>query len=155
VGRVLQDATLFQDLTIREAVSLAAPHRPADVDGALEAVGLAAWSGARCQDVPTGTRRLVELACAIAGRPRLLLLDEPAAGLSSGEVAALGPLIAALRGVTGATVVLVEHDVGLVAGVADRLLCLEAGRVLAVGPPGDVLADPAVRASFLGGRPLG
>jgi len=162
VGRVMQDARLYDDLTLTEAVLLAVRgsdgqehtvdrrHRAGETIGLL---GLDPWADVACQRLSTGTRRLAELACAIAGRPAILLLDEPTAGLAQAEAEAVGPLIARLRGQFGVTIVLVEHDVPLVLSVADRLVCLGAGRVLAEGAPDSVMADPDVVASFLGGDP--
>jgi len=157
LGRVLQDARLFDDLTLAETVLLATPGparlRPSRAADALELLGLTPWSDQPCQRLSTGTRRLAELACVVVRRPSLLLLDEPTAGLAQRESEAFGPLLGALREELGATVVLVEHDVPLVVSVADRLVCLGAGQVLASGSADTVLADPGVVASFLGGDP--
>jgi ABC-type branched-subunit amino acid transport system ATPase component len=89
-------------------------------------------------------RRVVDLACAIALRPRLLLLDEPSAGLASAEAAALGPRLAWVRETTGAGIAMVEHDLALAWAVADRIVVLEGGRVAAEGRPEEVAAHPAV-----------
>jgi hypothetical protein len=92
---------------------------------------------------------VTELACALAADPVVLLLDEPTAGVAQREAGALGELILGLRDDTGAAFVVIEHDVPLVASVADRVACLHVGRVIAHGPTGDVLADPAVLAAYL------
>jgi branched-chain amino acid transport system ATP-binding protein len=99
--------------------------------------------------LPVGQARAVELARAIAEPPRLLLLDEPTSGLAAAEVERFAGLIAAQRA-EGTTVVLVEHDVGFVMGLCDRVVVLDLGRVLADGPPAQVQADAAVRAAYLG-----
>ena len=151
VGRVLQDARLFDDLTLGEAVRAAAPRDPAAVAEALALLGLTSLAQTPCQHLSTGLRRLGELACAVVRRPSLLLLDEPTAGLAQRETEAFGPLLGALAAELGATVVLVEHDVPLVVSLAPRIVCLGAGRVIADGSPNQVLSDPAVVASFLGG----
>lgn len=151
VGRVLQDARLFDDLTLAEAVAVGAPGEPGAVADALSLLGLASLASTPCQELSTGLRRLGELACAIVRRPSVLLLDEPTAGLAQREAEALAPLLRSLAGELGCTVVLVEHDVPLVTAVAARMVCLGAGRIIADGPPETVLLDPAVVASFLGG----
>ena len=151
VGRVLQDARLFDDLTLEEAVRAASPRDQAAVAEALALLGLTSLAQTPCQHLSTGLRRLGELACAVVRRPSLLLLDEPTAGLAQRETEAFGPLLGALAAELGATVVLVEHDVPLVVSLAPRIVCLGAGRVIADGPPDQVLSDPAVVASFLGG----
>jgi ABC-type branched-subunit amino acid transport system ATPase component len=168
IGRVMQDARLFDDLTVAEAVLLAAgatgPGRGRKIrgwtgdqrrqtDATIALLGLESWAAVPCQHLSTGTRRVAELACAIVGGPSLLLLDEPTAGLAQPEAEAFGPLIGLLREELGLTVVLVEHDVALVRSLADRMVCLGAGRVLADGPPDDVVTDPKVVASFLGADP--
>lgn len=151
VGRVLQDARLFDDLTLEEAVRAASPRDPGAVADALGLLGLTSLAQTPCQYLSTGVRRLGELACALARRPSLLLLDEPTAGLAQRETEAFGPLLRALAADMGATVVLVEHDVPLVVSLAPRIVCLGAGRVIADGSADRVLHDPAVVASFLGG----
>ncbi|MBA3303749.1 MAG: ABC transporter, partial [Acidimicrobiia bacterium] len=100
----------------------------------------------------TGTRRVVDLACLLAHEPDVVLLDEPAAGIAQREVEALAPLLRRLRDEAGASLVVIEHDVPLVEAVADRIIALDQGRVLADGPPGEVLAHPDVVASYLGTR---
>jgi ABC-type branched-subunit amino acid transport system ATPase component len=157
VGRVLQDARLFDNLTLREAVLAAAPgpagRRAGPAGEALALLGLERFADVECQRLSTGTRRLGELACAIVGRPSILLLDEPTAGLAQREAEAFGPFLARLQESLGVSVVLVEHDVPLVMSVADRLVCLGAGLVLAAGAPAEVVAHPDVVASFLGTDP--
>lgn len=116
----------------------------------LATVGLAARAHERAALLPHGQQRLVEIARALLGRPRLLLLDEPAAGLSLGELDELGALMRAIRG-TGITLVMVEHHIELVADIADTVTVLDRGRVLAEGTPQQVFADPAVIAAYTGG----
>jgi ABC-type branched-subunit amino acid transport system ATPase component len=154
LGRVLQDARLFEDLSLREAVLVGTPGRGrgrrAQADAIIELLGLESAADLPCQQLSMGMRRLAELACAVSAGPSLLLLDEPTAGLAQPEAEAFGPLLGRLGGELGTTVVLVEHDVALVASVADHLVCLDAGQVVAAGAVGDVLADERVIASFLG-----
>ena len=155
IGRVLQDARLFDDLALAEAVMVGASAADGDRERraaeALDLLGLRPYADVPCQRLSTGTRRLAELASAIAGDPSLLLLDEPTAGLAQREAEALAPLLSRLRAELGITVVLVEHDVPLVLSVADTLVCLGAGRVIASGPGDDVVRHPDVVRSFLGG----
>lgn len=101
-------------------------------------------------DLPYGTQKLIELARALMAQPKILLADEPAAGLSHGEVAAFGKLLAELRVELGLTLVLVEHHMGLVNALCDRIAVMESGRIIATGTPSDIAADPVVRAAYLG-----
>ncbi len=100
--------------------------------------------------LPYGLMKRVEIARALAARPRLLLLDEPAAGLNDTETMALRDLIARIRA-TGVTILLVEHHMPLVMSVADRLLVLDYGSILAEGSPAEIQANPRVIAAYLGG----
>ena len=109
----------------------------------------AARSTRRPQDLPHVDRRLVEIARALATRPKVLLLDEPAAGLMRADKAALGAVLRRLAG-AGLAVILVEHDMALVMGVSDHVVVLDAGRPIAAGPPEAVRHDPKVKEAYLG-----
>jgi ABC-type branched-subunit amino acid transport system ATPase component/ABC-type branched-subunit amino acid transport system permease subunit len=173
LGRVFQDARLFPTLTVRETLAVAlerhvdvrdpiacllplkatrASERAVDarVDELLDTLTLALFADSFVSELSTGTRRLVELACVLAHQPRVLLLDEPTSGVAQREGEAMAGLLTDLRDQTGATLVIVEHDVPLVAGIADRLVCLHLGSVIADGPPGEVLQSPEVITSYLG-----
>jgi branched-chain amino acid transport system ATP-binding protein len=117
---------------------------------ALELCDLADRADQPASALPYGLMKRVEIARALAARPRLLLLDEPAAGLNDTETLALRELIARIRA-SGVTVLLVEHNMALVMGVSDRLLVLDYGSVLAEGTPVEIQADPRVIAAYLGG----
>ncbi|MBB6344769.1 ABC transporter ATP-binding protein [Nonomuraea muscovyensis] len=112
----------------------------------LELCGLSGLRDVHAAALPVGRRRLVELARALADRPRLLLLDEPTSGLDAEQTARLREVVAALD----TTVLLVEHDMGFVMRACDRLVVLDLGRVIASGTPDEVRGDPVVRAAYLG-----
>jgi ABC-type branched-subunit amino acid transport system ATPase component/ABC-type branched-subunit amino acid transport system permease subunit len=173
LGRSFQDARLFPSLTVDETIAAAlerwvevgdplstALRLPNAYDSELavrrrvhelvELLGLGPYRWLFVGELSTGTRRVVDLACLVAHRPSVVLLDEPAAGIAQREVEQLGPLIRRIRDETNASVVVVEHDIPLVEQVADRLVAMDRGRVLASGRPSEVLADPAVVSSYLG-----
>jgi branched-chain amino acid transport system ATP-binding protein len=167
LARTFQSLELFDDLTVHENCQIATLptgvrpllrdllRRPgptsSDVEWALDLFDLGEVAERRPDELSLGHRKLVAVARALAARPRLLLLDEPAAGLDSDESAVLG---AHLRAVVneGVTVVLVDHDMGLVLGVCDRVTVLDFGRVLATGSAEQIRSDTAVIDAYLGAR---
>ena len=118
----------------------------------LAFVGLEAEANRPVAGLSFGSQKRVELARALAGSPKLLLLDEPAGGLNHAEVAELGGLIAAIRDRLGMTVLLVEHHMSFVMGVSEKVVALDFGRVIAQGAPAEVQADAAVIRAYLGER---
>ena len=120
------------------------------VDELIESMGLGRYRDAFVSELSTGTRRVVELACALAHEPSVLLLDEPSSGIAQRETEALGDLLLQVREQTGAAFVIIEHDVPLVSSISDRLLCMHLGGIIAAGAPGAVLSDPGVISSYLG-----
>ncbi|PWI41807.1 branched-chain amino acid ABC transporter permease/ATP-binding protein [Streptomyces sp. ICBB 8177] len=155
VGRTFQQVAVFSGLTVADNVRVGAEHGPATgpakraavTDAALRLLGLGAVRDRDAADLPTGALRGVELGRALAARPRVLLLDEPAAGLDEAEVASLARVLRALAA-DGTAVLLVEHDLDLVADLADVVHVMASGRVVASGPAAAVLADPRVRGAF-------
>ncbi|MEY2451686.1 MAG: branched-chain amino acid transport system ATP-binding protein [Acidimicrobiaceae bacterium] len=160
LSRTFQRLELFTLLSVRSNIRVAAdiyrghqrdrtvnPDRVADE--IIERVGLTAVADVRADQLPTGQARLVELGRALAGRPKVLLLDEPASGQSEAETDAFAGLLGELAA-EGLTVVLVEHDVHLVFRVCSTVHVLDFGEILAVGTPSEIQHDPRVIAAYLG-----
>jgi branched-chain amino acid transport system permease protein len=173
IGRTFQDARLWPSLTVREALAVSLDRHTEvrdplacvlrgmsvveserDVRGRVEELlersGLAGYRDAFVSELSTGTRRILELACALGHDPELLFLDEPTAGVAERESEVLGELLLDLRDRQGVTLVVVEHNIPVVSKISDRLVCLDLGRVLASGSPKSVLSDDAVLESYLG-----
>jgi len=122
----------------------------AEIGEMLEFAGLAARQDELAGNLAFGEQRRLELARALAARPKLLLLDEPAAGMNAEEIGQLRERILKLRG-RGVTILLVEHVMELVMGVTDRIAVLNFGQKIAEGTPAEIQADSAVRKAYLGG----
>jgi branched-chain amino acid transport system ATP-binding protein len=121
----------------------------------LDELGLAAQAQVQIRDLPYGTQKLVELARAMALQPRLMLLDEPAAGMNNREIEALGRTLKDLQARTGATLLLIEHSMPLVMSISDRITVMHNGRFLAEGTPREIERHPAVVEAYLGGGKSG
>ena len=174
LGRTFQAATLYPELTVRETRAarargpptrtsfwgtaraacrpLAAPSAPSAAEAAelIDFLGLGRYADRYIAELSTGTRRIVELATVLAVGPRVICLDEPTAGVAQREAEAFGPLITRVQAELDATLIIVEHDLPMVMSISDRVYCLEAGRVIAEGPPDEVRNDPRVVGSYLG-----
>jgi ABC-type branched-subunit amino acid transport system ATPase component/ABC-type branched-subunit amino acid transport system permease subunit len=172
LGRTFQAATLFPDLTVRETVQVALEaqeptrfvtaalpspfgraHEQRQAHAADELIGflgLGGYANSFVGELSTGTRRIVELCCLVAGGNRLLCLDEPTAGVAQREAEALVPLLHGIRRELDASVLIIEHDMPMIMSISDRVYCLEQGKVIASGEPTGVRDDPVVVASYLG-----
>ena len=146
--RTFQSLDLFEDLTVHDNVACGGPHREA-VSATIEMFGLASVAGMAAAAIPPSTRRLVALARAVAVRPRVLMIDEPAAGMDGHERAALATRLVAL-GSSGTALVVVDHDLGFVSDVCERVVVLDAGVLVATGTPAEVRRDPRVVGAYLG-----
>jgi ABC-type branched-subunit amino acid transport system ATPase component len=121
-----------------------------EADEIVSYLGLGRYADSLMGELSTGTRRIVELGALIALDSRLLLLDEPTAGVAQRETEAFGPLIQTVQRELGASILIIEHDMPMVMSISDRIYCLEAGRVIAEGVPEAIRTNPAVIASYLG-----
>ncbi|HWL43964.1 MAG TPA: ATP-binding cassette domain-containing protein [Ilumatobacter sp.] len=160
--RTFQTEQAIASMTVFENILLVLEHsgspagkRRADVLAAAEFVGLGGLVNRPVASLGAAERRLVEVARAVVGSPRLVLLDEPAAGLPDEETRELGTVIRQIPDVTGALTILVDHDMDLVQAVCSHVAVLDFGHVIATGPTAEVLDDPRVMAAYLGTEEVG
>jgi branched-chain amino acid transport system ATP-binding protein len=176
LGRSFQNATLFESLTVAETLAVAferrlagegflssAFHMPwatrmerrvrSEVEDLIDLMGLGAFHDKFISELSTGSRRIVDLACVSAHRPRVLLLDEPSSGIAQREVEALEAVLRRVKEALGCTLIVVEHDIPMLRSLADELYAMVVGRVAAHGTPDEVLSDPEVITSYLGTDP--
>ncbi|WP_419847348.1 ABC transporter permease subunit [Candidatus Poriferisocius sp.] len=172
LGRAFQQSRLFPDLTVLETLAVAAEsrrrtsfttavaHLPngyrrdraqrAHAHDIADFLGLGPYADKFTSELSTGTRRIVELGCLLALEARVLCLDEPTGGVAQREVESFAPLLLSIKDQLGAAMLVIEHDMPMIMQISHRIYCLEAGRVIAMGSPAEVRADPAVIASYLG-----
>jgi ABC-type branched-subunit amino acid transport system ATPase component/ABC-type branched-subunit amino acid transport system permease subunit len=172
MGRSFQNARIFGGLTVRETLMVALEARERSLlvpsmtglppspfaerrkhkqaEAIVGYLGLGRYADNLLSELSTGSRRIVELGALLALDTRLMLLDEPTAGVAQRETEAFGPLIKAIQRDLGCAILIIEHDMPMVMSISDRIYCLEAGEVIAEGNAAEVRANPAVIASYLG-----
>ncbi|MHB8464278.1 MAG: ABC transporter ATP-binding protein, partial [Acidimicrobiales bacterium] len=176
LGRSFQDARLFTSLTVAENIAVALERHievrdplgealglpevaESEIEVAwkvhelMELLGLDAYRNKFVSELSTGSRRIVDLAMAIAHEPSVLILDEPSSGIAQRETEALGPLLLRIQQEVGCSLLVIEHDMPLITSIADRIAALESGSVITIGPPAEVVNHPQVIASYLGADP--
>jgi branched-chain amino acid transport system ATP-binding protein len=174
LGRSFQDARLVPSLTVAENIALGFERHLAvrdhlasmlglpgvveletdvawSVHDLIELMGLGAFRDKFVRELSTGSRRIVDLAMCIAHDPTVLLLDEPSSGIAQRETEALGPLLRRIQSETGCALLVIEHDMPLITSISDRMIALELGHPIVEGTPDEVIHDPRVIASYLGG----
>jgi branched-chain amino acid transport system ATP-binding protein len=174
LGRSFQDARIFPSLTVAENIAIGLERHlevrdhlaalldlPAvqemeddvafTVDDLIELMHLGAFRDKFVAELSTGSRRIVDLSMAIAHDPAVLILDEPSSGIAQRETEALGPLLKRIQQEAGCAMLVIEHDMPLITSVSDEIIALELGRVVVRGTPAEVISNPRVVESYLGG----
>ncbi len=159
--RSFQKEEIANDLTVFENVLVQCDHaknrnsdKTQDVMRMLDSVGMTDQAHRLGQTLNSFERRLTDIARCMVGNPKLVLLDEPAGGLSIAETQILGELITRIPSETGAQVLVIDHDVDLISRICSETLVLDFGKRIAFGPTKSVLSDPAVKAAYLGAEEL-
>ncbi len=174
LGRSFQNATLFESMTVAETIAVAFHRRlppvsllgaafgfqastnrrvRSQVDELVELLGLGSFYDKFINELSTGSRRIVDLACLLAHRPRVLLLDEPSSGIAQREVEALEGLIRRVKEELQCSFMVIEHDIPLIRSLSDVMYAMETGEVIARGTPDEVLNDSRVIEAYLGSDP--
>jgi branched-chain amino acid transport system ATP-binding protein len=174
LGRSFQDARIFPSLTVTENIAVALERHLDDrdhfaallnlpavqemerdvkytVDDLLELMNLGAFRDSFVSELSTGSRRIVDLAMAIAHSPTVLILDEPSSGIAQRETEALGPVLKRIQAEANCSMLVIEHDMPLITAVSDEIIALELGAVVCQGTPAEVTSNPRVISSYLGG----
>jgi len=174
LGRSFQDARIFPSMTVAENIALGLERHvevrdhlspllglPAvfeseddvayTVEDLIELMHLGAFRDKFVAELSTGSRRIVDLAMAIAHDPTVLILDEPSSGIAQRETEALGPLLKRIQREAGCAMLIIEHDMPLITETSDRMIALELGAIVTIGTPAEVIADPRVISAYLGG----
>jgi branched-chain amino acid transport system ATP-binding protein len=172
--RSFQNVRLFPSMTVRDNIATALERHikwkesiyhglwlpmgregerkaQARVDMLIELLELGPYVDRTMGEISIGTRRIVDIACQLAARPRVLLLDEPSSGLAQVETEQLGPIIARIAGDLDAGILVIEHDIPLISAIASRLIALDLGSVIAEGAPHEVLSNDRVKEAYFGG----
>jgi branched-chain amino acid transport system ATP-binding protein len=176
LGRSFQDSRLFPALSVSDTIRLAFERHlevrdpvaaalglPSVVEAEdeldrrveelVDMLGLGAFANKFVSEISTGTRRMVDLACILAHGPSVILFDEPSSGIAQRETEALGPVLRRVRDMTGSSLLVIEHDMPLLTGLADEIVALHLGQVLTRGTPDQVIHDGRVVAAYLGTSP--
>jgi ABC-type branched-subunit amino acid transport system ATPase component len=156
LGRTFQGVDLYEDLTVAENIAVSqqvtgesVAEAEASLAQLLDMLGLTAKRNRGVAELSQGERQLVSIARALACKPKLLLLDEPAAGLDSAESLWLADRLREIRD-TGVTILIVDHDMGLVLSLCDEIFVLDFGRLIATGSPAEIRSNPQVASAYLG-----
>lgn len=155
IARTFQNIRLFPEMTAAENIRVGQREGKrilgAEAEELIEFLGLGEWKSVAAREIPYGHQRRLEIARALATRPKLLLLDEPSCGMNEEETKSLMRDIAGIKE-RGCTILMVEHDMSVVMGLSDRIVVLNFGRKIAEGTPAEIRANPLVQEAYLGGE---